>query len=87
MPETFGDLRVEIRRLVSVTIDDDRFDDDESLFERGRLDSIAFLTLLQNLEVTYGIDIVGSEMRLETFRTIRSIAAFVASRRGEAPAS
>lgn len=56
------------------------------LMEAGVLDSIALVKTIQFLEATFGISIPDSDIDPSMFATPRSIADYVAHRRGDAPA-
>lgn len=50
---------------------------DEDLFDAGHLDSMAFVELLSRLEDVCDISVDISELELDAFRTVRSIAAWL----------
>ncbi len=51
------------------------------LLETGRLDSVGMVELLLELEKRFGVRVELADMEMDHFRTLRSIAAFVAERR------
>ena len=53
---------------------------DTDLVETGLLDSLALVELLAQLDETFGISISTDDLELENFRSIASIAGFVARR-------
>jgi acyl carrier protein len=53
---------------------------DTDLVETGLLDSLALVELLAQLEETFGVSISTDDLELENFRSIASIAGFVARR-------
>lgn len=55
--------------------------DDESLLERGILDSLGLLRVLGFLEQEYQVTINDDEVIPENFQSINAIAAFVEKRR------
>jgi acyl carrier protein len=57
---------------------------DTDLVGTGLLDSLALVELLAQLEETFGVSISADDLELEDFRSINSIAGFVA-RRAPAP--
>jgi acyl carrier protein len=61
----------------------DRLDDDEPLIDSGIVDSLGVLRILSFLDEAFGIDLSGEEMKLENFRTVRSICELI--ERGNAP--
>lgn len=60
---------------------------DTDLFDTGVLDSLAFVELLLHLEREFGVTTAVDDLEVENFRSIDSIADFVAARAaGAAPA-
>ena len=55
-------------------------DPDVDLFERGILDSLAFVDLLMHLEESFAIRIETDDFEIDRFRSIARIARFVESR-------
>jgi acyl carrier protein len=53
---------------------------DTDLVGTGLLDSLALIELLAQLEETFGVSISTDDLELENFRSITSIAGFVARR-------
>ena len=53
---------------------------DTDLFETGILDSLAFVQLLVHLEEEFGVTTSVEDLELDNFRSVDSIAAFVAPR-------
>ena len=53
---------------------------DTDLVGTGLLDSLALVELLAELEETFGVSISTDDLELENFRSIASIAGFVARR-------
>ena len=53
---------------------------DTDLVETGLLDSLGLVELLAQLEETFGVSISTDDLELENFRSIDSIAGFVARR-------
>ena len=53
---------------------------DTDLVETGLLDSLALVELLVQLEETFGVSVSTDDLELENFRSIASIAGFVARR-------
>jgi acyl carrier protein len=53
---------------------------DTDLVETGLLDSLALIELLAQLEETFGVSVSTDDLELENFRSIASIAGFVARR-------
>ena len=57
---------------------------DTDLFDTGVLDSLAFVELLLQLEREFGVTTSVDDLEVENFRSIDSIADFVAARAGDA---
>jgi D-alanine--poly(phosphoribitol) ligase subunit 2 len=57
---------------------------DTDLVATGLLDSLTLVELLAQLEETFGVSISAGDLELEDFRSVASIAEFVA-RRAPAP--
>lgn len=66
---------------------DVRLADDEHLFERGIIDSMGAVELVQFLQDEFGIVISDEEVTERHFSTLRSIAAFVCSKHTTSMAS
>ncbi len=47
--------------------------DDEPLIESGIIDSLGILKILGFLDEAFGVDLGSDEIKLENFRTVRSI--------------
>ena len=54
---------------------------DTDLMETGLLDSLTLVELLAQLEETFGVSISIDDLEFENFRSIASIAGFVAQRK------
>lgn len=53
------------------------FEDSENFLEDGLLDSFDLITLVSNLDETFGISIEGTEMTPENFENIQTIETLV----------
>lgn len=53
---------------------------DLDLFATGVIDSLMLVRLLAALEERFGVRVTVEELEMDTFRTVRRIAAFVASK-------
>jgi acyl carrier protein len=60
---------------------DVQLSEDEPLFERGIVDSMGVVEVVQFLEQEYGILIDDDEVTEQHFRSLRSIADYVCSKR------
>ena len=76
------DLESEISKLFLDKMNLEVPSRDTDLMETGLLDSLALVDLLSHLEREYRVKISVENMELENFRTIVSIAAFVAKENG-----
>ena len=65
---------------------DVRLADNEHLFERGIVDSMGTIELVQFLQDEFGIEICDDEVTEQHFSTLSSIAAFVCDKRSTAMA-
>ncbi len=61
--------------------------DEDSLLDRGIVDSTAVLEIIAFLEGTYGIAVADEEMLPENLDSIANIAAFVARKLGQGSSS
>jgi len=55
--------------------------DDTDLIDGGLLDSLALMSLIDEIEVAFGFQLPLDEVDVESFRSIERIAELVASRR------
>ena len=55
----------------------EKLDNDDDLFEKDILDSLAFVGLVSHLEEVYRIEVETGEMVAENFGSIRRLAGFV----------
>lgn len=53
------------------------FTDDQDIFSLGFVNSLFAMELVMFVEKTFGFSVPSSELRLDTFRTVESIAALV----------
>ena len=53
-------------------------DDDEPLIDSGIVDSLGVLRILSFLDESFGIDLSGDEIKLQNFRSVRSICDLIA---------
>lgn len=65
--------------------DEAELSDSESLFQAGRLDSLAMTELIQFLEQHYGVDFAKVTFDVELIDSVAEIAAFVAQRGSTPP--
>ena len=55
---------------------------DTDLLATGRLDSVGFVELLVQLEKRFGLRVELDDVEVENFRSLATIAAYIANRRG-----
>ena len=55
--------------------------DEDDLLEKGVVDSLGFVELVEEVQSRYGIDVRDEEISEENFGSIAAIARFVAARR------
>jgi acyl carrier protein len=65
---------------------DVRLSDDEHLFDRGIIDSMGALELMQFLQDEFGIQVDEDEMTEQNFESLRAIGRFVASKQADVAA-
>ena len=53
-------------------------DDDEPLIDSGIVDSLGVLRILSFLDESFGIDLSGDEIKLENFKSVRTICDLIA---------
>ncbi|ATL81602.1 putative methoxymalonate biosynthesis acyl carrier protein [Streptomyces malaysiensis subsp. malaysiensis] len=51
--------------------------EDADLFASGGLSSLFAMEIVVHLEKTYGVSVRGKDLRLDNFRTVRSMATLV----------
>jgi acyl carrier protein len=85
---TEADIVDETRRYISENFLYARPDrvvaEDEHLMERGIVDSMGMMELIDFLEERFGVQPADEEITEQNFATLRRIAAFVARKRGAA---
>jgi len=72
-------VRNTITEMLVARDQDPHFGDDESLFDSGRLDSIAAVNLLLSLETDFGIDLSDPDFDVSQIDTLQEISTLVAS--------
>jgi acyl carrier protein len=55
-------------------------DDDEDIFSSGRVNSLFAVQLVMWAEQTFGITVQADDLDIANFRTVASVAGFVAAR-------
>jgi acyl carrier protein len=79
------DVRAEILRIFRDALNIDLRATDVDIIEAGILDSLAFVTLLYEIEQRWGVALSFDTLDIDDFRTVESIAA-VTSRLSGHPA-
>lgn len=72
-------VRNRIAQMLIARDQDASFRDDESLFDSGRLDSIAAVDLLLALETDFGVDLSDPDFDISQIDTLEEINALVSS--------
>ena len=70
-------IREYVETCLRVRGDEAALSDSESLFQAGRLDSLAMTKLIQFLEEHYGVDFAKVAFDVELIDSVAEIAAFV----------
>ena len=84
MTDTLTRIRTFVEKEFLPEGSDDTLGPEENLLQRGILDSIAVLQVVNFVEQTYGIRIDDPEITLENFQDLSSIARLV-TRKASAP--
>lgn len=80
--ESFADVKQKVRDIVLdilPTITDEELEDDKNLFNLG-LDSITAMTLVLNLQETFGIAFDSSEISFENFQTLAKMTELLSKK-------
>lgn len=80
-PEDEQLLEQQIAGLVRDVLQIEVTSSDDDLIAGGMLDSLGVVTLIAELEVDLGQELLLDEFDIESFRTVRRIAAFVVDSR------
>lgn len=72
-------VRNTIAEMLVARDQDAHFEDDESLFDSGRLDSIAAVSLLLSLETDFGVDLSDPDFDISQIDTLQEINTLVSS--------
>lgn len=80
-PEDEQLLEQQIAALVRDVLQIEVTSSDDDLIAGGMLDSLGVVTLIAELEVDLGQELLLDEFDIESFRTVRRIAAFVVDSR------
>jgi acyl carrier protein len=79
-------MQKQIRRFILTsflfTEDESQLKDDDSLLERGVMDSTGVLELVAFLEETFGVKLSDDELVPENLDSVRQIVAFVQRKQG-----
>ena len=77
MSELNAKLKEFIMTEVSPDLNLPQLDDDEPLIESGIIDSLGILKILAFMDETFGVDLSSDQIKLENFKTVRSICALI----------
>lgn len=79
---TMHEYGTKIKEFIMTEVNPDlglqTLDDDEPLIESGIVDSLGVLRILSFLDESFGIDLSGDEIKLENFRSVRTICDLIA---------
>ena len=75
-------LQAELTALFSKRLGVEVPSPDTDLLATGRLDSVGFVELLVQLEKRFGLRVELDDVEVENFRSLATIAAYIANRRG-----
>jgi len=75
-------LKEAVRALLEEDLDIIPQSDHTDLIGDGHLDSLAFVELVFQLEVRFGVVVLPEHMEFDNFRTVEQIVAFVAAQGG-----
>ena len=70
-------LQFIIKKLFLEKLNIDVASVETDLLETGTLDSMAFVDLLMNIEVEFGVKVSVDNLEVDDFRTIKKIAEFI----------
>jgi acyl carrier protein len=79
------ELKTSIKEFIMTEVNPDlhleRIDDEEPLIESGIVDSLGVLKILAFLDEKFGVDLSSEEIKLENFKSVRSICNLVEKQR------
>jgi acyl carrier protein len=82
------DVRRDVRNFIEDSFlymhPDVQLADGEPLLERGLIDSLGFVELVEEVQARYGIQVQDTEITEENFGSIDSVVAYVARKRNTA---
>lgn len=82
MTATARSVEAELGSLFASALHIDVPDPDTDLLTTGRLDSVAMVELLLQLERRFDLRVAMEDLAIDHFRSLATIAAFITSRRG-----
>jgi methoxymalonate biosynthesis acyl carrier protein len=82
-PLSAEDIEVALKGFLADKVQAD-VDSDQDLFGSGLVSSMFAMQLVVELESTYDIAIIGPELKLDNFRTVRAMTDLVLRLRGAA---
>jgi acyl carrier protein len=82
MTTTMTEYSDKIKEFIITEVNPDlglqSLDDDQPLIDSGIVDSLGVLRILAFLDEAFGIDLSGDEIKLQNFRTVRTICDLIA---------
>jgi len=82
MTTTMTEYGEKIKEFIITEVNPDlglqSLDDDQPLIDSGIVDSLGVLRILAFLDEAFGIDLSGDEIKLQNFRTVRTICDLIA---------
>jgi acyl carrier protein len=76
MENAVGDVRRVLRAVVGRDVVDS-LDDDEPFFDRGIVDSLHLVEIIDHIQHDLGIDVAGRDLSPENFGSISAMARFL----------
>ena len=70
-------LNERVRGVLGTVLNIDAPADDADLIDTGVLDSLALVSLILELETSFGLSVSYDELEIDNFRTVESISKFV----------
>ena len=80
MDSAVGDVRLVLASVLGRDVVDS-LDDDEPFFDRGIVDSLHLVEIIDHFQGDLGIDVAGEELSPENFGSITGMARFLETRR------
>jgi acyl carrier protein len=79
-----NDFNAKIKEFIMTEVSPElnlkELDDDQPLIDAGIVDSLGVLKILAFMDESFGIDLSSEEIKLENFKTVRSICQLIEGR-------